>query len=428
MNRKLMVLIIASLALLQSAVSQDLCKRILALPDVLSAEKMINNPFFSEAYVIMIKQPLDHQKPEKGYFPQRVILSHLEYKEPVVFITEGYNADHEVGPRYLNELCPMLYANQLFAEHRYFGKSVPDSMKWQYLTVENAAADHHHIFEIFKQIYPGKWINTGISKGGQATLFYRFLYPDDVTGTIAYVAPLNYSVEEKRHDLFIRHEVGTAEERKSVKNFQREVLKRKARILPLFEKYCNEKKYVFKTSISEIYDYCVMEYSFSFWQWGHSTREIPLSVSSNDEILNHFVKVVSPNYFDRKSGKVVMPFFVQAERELGYYAYNTKPFKRLMQLKNTKGYLAKLFIPKNAVFSYNPELSIRLQNYLKHEAKNILMIYGENDPWTASAAKTGRNKNISRIIMKNGCHLTRINTLTNKQQETAIGTIKAWLN
>jgi len=428
MDKRIMMLIIASLMFLQSAVSQDLREKILTLPDVISVEKMANNPFFLESYVIMIKQPLDHQKPELGFFPQRVILSHLSYTEPVVFITEGYNADNEIGPRYLNELCPILYANQVFAEHRYFGKSVPDSMKWKYLTVENAAADHHHITEIFKQIYSGKWVSTGISKGGQTSLFYRLLYPGDVTGTVAYVAPLNYSDEEKRHDRFIRHKAGTEEERKMVMNFQREVLKRKVEMLPLFEKYCQGKKYVFNASLSEIYDYCVLEYAFSFWQWCHSVKEIPSVNSKDSDLLAHFIKVVSPDYFDLVSGKVVMPFFVQAERQLGYYAYNTRPFKGLMQLTNTKGYVSKLFVPQGAIFPYDAELSRQLQKFLKHQAKNVLLIYGENDPWTASAAKEGRNKSVNRIVMKDGCHLSRINNLPHKQKEMAIGMIKAWLN
>ncbi len=423
-----MMLITVSLSLLQPILCQDLRDKILKLPDIISVEKMENNPFFEEAYVIMIKQPLDHQNPGMGYFPQRIILSHLDNTEPVVFITEGYNADNAVGPKYLNELCPILYANQLFVEHRFFGKSVPDTMKWKYLTVENAAADHHHIAEIFKQIYPGKWISTGISKGGQASLYYRLLFPDDVTETIAYVAPLNYSVEENRHDRFIRHKTGTAGERKSVMNFQREVLKRKAEILPLFENYCNGKKYVFNATISEIYDYCVLEYSFSFWQWGRSVKEIPPFGSSKDDLLAYFVKAVSPDYFDRISGKVVVPFFVQAHRELGYYAYNTKPFEDLMQLRSTKGYLARLFVPEDAVFPYDADLSVQLQKFLKHKAKNILLLYGENDPWTASAAKPGRNKNVVKILMKDGCHLTRINGLSRKQQELAIGKMKAWMN
>ena len=422
------MLVLLLSALFQIGVSQDLQEKIRNLPDVISVEKMTNNPFFVDAYIIMVRQPLDHQQPQLGSFTQRVILSHLDYKEPVIFITEGYNGDSEVGPRYLNELCPILYANQLFVEHRYFGKSVPDIMNWKYLTIANAAADHHHIAQIFKQLYPGKWVSTGISKGGQASLYYRLLYPDDVNETVAYVAPLNYSDEEKRHDHFIRYKAGTVEERKSVIRFQREILKRKVTLLPLFENYCKERNYSFNGPPSEIYDYCVLEYSFSFWQWCHSVKEIPDGKAADKDFFGHLINVVSPNYFDQGSGKVVMPFFVQAIRDLGYYGYNTKPFGSLMQLKNTHGYLSRLFIPKNALATYDPDLSFKLQKFLKHKARNILLIYGENDPWTASAAKTGRNKKITKIIMKEGCHLTRINTLPEGQQAFAIGLIKAWMN
>ena len=62
----------------------------------------------------------------------------------------------------------------------FFGKSIPDSMKWEYLTVEQAAADLHTINQLFRKIYKGKWISTGISKGGQTTLYFKYFYPEDV--------------------------------------------------------------------------------------------------------------------------------------------------------------------------------------------------------------------------------------------------------
>ena len=91
----------------------------------------------------------------------------------------------------------------------------------------------------------------------------------------------------------------------------------------MFEKYCNEKKYIFKAPVSEIYDYCVLEFSFSFWQWGSPVDELPKAVATDKEVFDYFTKTISPDYFDRKTGKMVLPFFVQALRELGYYAYNT---------------------------------------------------------------------------------------------------------
>jgi hypothetical protein len=427
MNKKILMLIVSLLALLQFVYSLTLEERIRSLPDIISVEKMEHNPFFEESFIIMVRQPLDHLHPELGTFLQRVILSHLSYDEPTVMITEGYAADNEAGPKYVNELCPLFYANQLFIEHRYFGMSIPEPLNWKYLTVENAAADHHHIAELFRQIYTKKWISTGISKGGQASLYYRLLYPDDVAATVVYVAPLNFSVEDKRHDRFIRHKTGTSTERRAVMSFQKEILKRKSAILPLFEKFCDENKYEFNASVSEIYDYCVLEFSFSFWQWGHPIDELPARGSSDKEIFDYFTKTVSPDYFDKVSGSGVLPFFVQALRQLGYYAYNPKPFRALMQLQDTKGYVARLFVPEEARFPYNPQISLRMKAFIKRDAKNILLIYGENDPWSASAVNTGSNQKILKIIQTGGSHLSRINSLPDDQHKMAIDALNEWI-
>ncbi len=412
----------------QSLVAQSLEDRIKALPDIVSVEKMQQNSFFSEAFSIRVKQPVDHQHPEKGYFLQRVFLSHLAYDRPVVFVTEGYGGGYAAGKRYLEELCPILKANQLFVEHRFFGKSVPDSINWEYLTVENAAADQHRIIQLFKQIYKEKWVSTGVSKGGETTLFHRTLYPDDVEVSVPYVAPLNFSDQEKRHPHFIEKEVGTRKERKMVKDFQMEVLRRKDKLMPMFEKLCSDNKYLFKASQREIYDYSVLEFSFSFWQWGHSTREIPV-LSCNDTILFKFwQKVSSCSYFDIESGKATAPFFVQARRQLGYYAYDTKPFKKVIETRNTDGYMDKLFLNKDQIFPFDPTVSNEVDQYLKKNATKVMMIYGGIDPWSASAATGGKNPGVVKLVQPGGSHKSRISNMPEPLKQKAIDTLTLWLN
>jgi hypothetical protein len=427
MTKKITTLLIAFLASLQLAYSLSLRERILNLPDIISVDSMEHNRFFEESWIIMVRQPLDHQHPELGSFPQRVILSHLGFDEPVVMITEGYSAGKETGPDYLNELCPLLYANQLFIEHRYFGKSVPDPLNWKYLIVENAAADHHHIVELFKRLYHAKWISTVISKGGQASLFHRMLYPGDVTVTVSYVAPLNFSVEDKRHDRFIRHRADTLLDRRKVFLFQKELLRRKPSLLPQFEKYCDEKKYLFNAPVGEIYDYCVLEFAFSFWQWCRSIDNLPPHGSTDRALFSYFTEVISPGYFDPASGREVLPFFVQALRQLGYYAYNTKPFHGLMQLHDTKGYMVRLFLPRETRFPWDPSISTKLKKFMKKDAKNILLIYGANDPWTASAVNPGHNRGVLKIVQSGSCHIARINTLPEEQHDLAVSTLNNWL-
>jgi hypothetical protein len=119
--RRLALLSVFLFIALQAVIAQSLLERIKALPDIISVEKMEQNPFFSEAYVVNVRQPIDHLNPSKGNFPQRVFVSHLSYDNPVVFITEGYGGGYAAGKRYLDELCPLLKANQIFVEHRFFG-------------------------------------------------------------------------------------------------------------------------------------------------------------------------------------------------------------------------------------------------------------------------------------------------------------------
>ena len=270
---------------------------------------------FSEKYVMFLTQPLDHRHPEKGTFRQRVIVGHVGFDRPTVIVTEGYGAGYALRSQYREEISELFDANMIFVEHRYFLESTPDPCDWQFLTAENSAEDLHSVTATFKTLYSGKWISTGISKGGQTSLLYRAFFPDDVDVSIPYVAPLCYDLEDGRHEPFL-HRVSTKEDRKKVEDFQLEALKRKASLLPRFEKLCTERKHTFRIPLEEIFDYCVLEYSFAFWQWGTPVGQIPESSASDEIIFGHLLNISDPSYFSVESSN--LSFFVQAARELGY--------------------------------------------------------------------------------------------------------------
>ena len=81
---------------------------------------------FSEKYVTYFTQPLDHRRPEKGSFRQRVIVSHVGFDRPTVIVTEGYGAAYALNPKYREELSELLDANMIFVEYRYFLESTPE--------------------------------------------------------------------------------------------------------------------------------------------------------------------------------------------------------------------------------------------------------------------------------------------------------------
>lgn len=389
--------------------------------------KQLETTVFPEKYVTYFTQPLDHRHPEKGSFRQRIIVSHVGYDRPTVLVTEGYGATYALNPQYREELSKLLNANMIFVEYRYFLESTPDPKDWQYLTAENSADDLHAITTTFKNIYSGKWIATGISKGGQTTLLYRTFYPDDVDISVAYVAPLCYAAEDGRHEPFLRR-VSTAEDRKKVKDFQLETLKRKATLLPVFEKYCQDKGYNFRVPIEEIYDYSVLEYSFVFWQWGTPISYIPPVTASDEKILAHLLSISEPSYFTSNSGET--SFFVQAARELGYYGYDIHPFKKYLSIKSSKGYLHRMMLPEELKdMSFDKTLSRKIKKYLKENDPKMIFIYGENDPWTAAGVTwLKEKKNIHVFIQPGGSHRARINTLPEAEKEQVITLIKEWMH
>ena len=381
---------------------------------------------FSEKYVTYFTQPLDHRHPEKGSFRQRVIVSHVGFDRPTVIVTEGYGAAYALRSQYREELSKLLNANMIFVEYRYFLESTPEPKDWQNLTAENSADDLHAITTAFKNIYPGKWIATGISKGGQTTLLYRTFYPDDVDISVPYVAPLCYGVEDGRHEPFL-HKVSTPENRKIIEDFQLEALKRKATLLPRFEKYCTEKNYSFRAPIEEIYDYSVLEYSFALWQWGTPISSIPATTASDDEIFSHLLAISEPGYFTADSPNA--SFFVQAARELGYYGYDVQPFKQYLSIQSSEGYLHRLMLPEELKdMPFDKTLSKKITKFLKKQDPKMIFIYGQNDPWTAAGVTWLKNKkNIHVFIQPNGSHLARINTLPEKEKKEVMELIKQWL-
>ena len=420
----LLLVLVATLTFAQTASLEDFLG---SQPEIKSVEKIQGNDFFNVTYKIMVEQAIDHQHPDKGTFLQRVFVADKSVDAPVVFITEGYSADYAAIPKYINELSPMLDANQICVEHRYFGESWPDPLNWDYLTVRNAAADHHNIVEMMKKYYSGKWISTGISKGGQTVVYHRWLYPDDVDVSVPYVGPLNFGVEDGRHEPFIANVPGTPEQRKQIVNFQNEILKNRKIYRPKLDSFCQQKNYTFRISLDEVLDYCVLEYPFSLWQWGTMVDQIPSVNDSPDKLFEHLMIVSSPSYFDLKDIEKYKSFFVQAARELGYYGYNTKPFKKYLSIKTAKNYIYKIFLPKDLPVKYNKKTAKEVRKFIKTTNARILFIYGEWDPWSATAFEVPDKDNFLKIVKPGGSHSTRINNLPDNQKKQVKEKLEKWL-
>ncbi len=375
-----------------------------------------------QTFKISIKQPIDHYNPKAGFFMQKIYLSHLDENQPVVLVTEGYQARRN----YLSEPARLLNANQIIVEHRFFGESVPDSLDWTKLTTFQAAADHHKIVEQFKKIYPRKWLSTGISKGGQTTIYFRYYYPEDVTVSMPYVAPLNIEQEDPRINLFLRT-VGTPECRAQLLDFQRKLLTKENEILLLLEKYKTEKNIVFPQSDGLVFEFAVLEVPFTFWQWAPFSCESLKSVKNTPEEL--FYKLQDAGILDMysiESQSYYLPFLIQAYQEIGYYNFDIDSLKSQLNYVNKPSNI--VFLPDSLQLPYLNNQMEKVHHWLANKGNNFLYIYGELDPWVSTSPNPDSRTNALKMVLKGGFHATRLKDFSAEEQKQAIDLLKNWLN
>lgn len=378
---------------------------------------------FDEILEVMIEQPLDHNRPDGPSFEQRVYISHMDVDQPVVMITAGYGAEHY----YTSEITMHLKCNQIMVEHRYFGKSTPDSINWLYLDTWQAASDHHRILTMFKEFYPEDWITTGISKGGQTVMLHSYYYPEDAKVRVPYVAPLNYGLEDERIYSFLE-KVGPGKERRKIHRFQKMMLKNQDVYMDAFNELSEKNGYTYEMAggPEKAFEYCVLEYSFAYWQWGFTgPRDIPGHHASPEEAIDHMNHVAGFDYFADESILNIQPFFYQAMTEMGYYGYDLDAFSKY--LKHVENPIFTFTLPEDLEFEFDEDLSPKLQEYLDEHGDNFIYIYGEYDTWSATRVP-GTGSTNSMIFMKeSGSHRTRINNMPKEQRKEVYETLHLYL-
>jgi hypothetical protein len=381
---------------------------------------------FTEKYILWFDQPVDHKSSDGETFRQRVFLSHKDAGEPVIFITEGYDAYYAASPRYVSEMAGILGANQIVVEHRYFGKSKPDPLNWDHLTVYNAAADQHRVITVLKHLYQGKWISTGISKGGQTAMYHRFFYPDDVDMTVPYVAPLNFSTEERRVYRFLK-QVGSKECRDKILRFQTKLLENKADYLPAFQKLAAQKKLNYRMGIEKAFELTVFEYSFAFWQWGqYGCDKIPDDFSDKEKTIRHLDDVAGIDWISDEGIQKLQPFFYQAMREIGFYGYDITPFRSWTSFETNPTF--EFTLPEDVEVTYEPQLMQEVDHFIRHKAERMLFIYGEYDPWSATGVDLTYHTSSMKVVKPGGSHRTRIRNLPPELKDQVLNTLEDWLS
>ncbi|MFF8383304.1 S28 family serine protease [Streptomyces kanasensis] len=408
----------------QDSTAVDIKERVLAIPGMsLIEEKPYPGYRF---FVLNYTQPVDHRRPGKGTFKQRLTLLHKDTSRPTVFYTSGYHVSPD--PR-RSEPTRIVDGNQVSLEYRYFSSSRPQPADWSKLDIWQAASDQHRLFTALKKVYDRKWIATGGSKGGMTATYYERFYPRDMDAVVAYVAPNDVvEREDSAYDRFFAT-VGTAECRDRLNALQREALVRRAPLQKKYGDWAAAEGATFRTvgSLDKAYEAVVLDFVWAFWQY-HGEQDcagLPDAATATDDAVYEAIDTYSGWSFYTDQGlEPYTPYYYQAATELG------SPSLRVDHLKGLTRYgyqPAHTFVPDEIPVRFKPWVMRDVDNWVRHNARRMLFVNGERDPWGAEPFRVDRGAKDSYVLTAPGAnHGASIAGLAAPQREAATARLLEW--
>ncbi|MFI5614510.1 S28 family serine protease [Amycolatopsis sp. NPDC051903] len=379
--------------------------------------------FFELAFT----QPVDHRHSDGRTFQQRFTLLHRDFAAPTVAFTSGYNVS--LSPN-RSEPTRIVDGNQLSMEYRYFTPSRPGPENWaRDLTIWQAAADEHDAVQAFKKIYPGKWLATGASKGGMTATYFRRFFPDDVDGTIPYVAPNDVIDPVDRYNRFLAN-VGDPACRASLKALQRDALKRRDELGALAADDAKRKGYTFTTvgSIDESLEIAVTDSYFAFWQYQSlsACASIPRAGAPAADVWAWFEQVESLNTYSDQELEAFVPYYYQAAAQLGSPEAYDSYLRDLLRYPGAD--VPQTFVPASVRIPRFDFLAMPdIDFWVRTQGRQLLFVYGSDDPWGAEPFELGfGSKDSYRYFVPGGNHGSTIAQLPPAQAAEATATIRRW--
>jgi hypothetical protein len=405
----------------------DILDELQAIPGLTVTERATMHEGY-RFFVMEYDQPVDHENPAGARFKQRMTLLHRDYTAPTVGHNSGYYVSTRGGRSQITQLTN---GNQLSMEHRFFLPSRPQPADWSKLTIEQAAYDQHRITQALKaRIYrDSKWLTTGASKGGMTSLFHRRFFPDDVDGTIAYVAPIDYPADAvqsptNRYIMFLENVGSDAACRQKLKDFQNTVLARRAEMKARMKTHAT---YTEILGEDRALEFAVEELPFIFWQYRSQSRcaSIPANDATDDAVFKFFDDTIDVTSYGDQDVLAYLPYYHQSASQLGY---PTSDESYLVGLMYPGQDTADAYIPSNVPKpAYDNGAAMEdIQSWIASSGERIMLIYGQNDPWTAGAVDLGNASDSFKFIAPNANHGASIASLTSADSMAAQAAILRW--
>jgi hypothetical protein len=339
----------------------------------------------------------------------------------MVFAPSGYAA----STRSIHEMVGLLDGNYLYVTHRYFAGSQPVPMDYPYLTVEQAAADHHDIVALLKPLYYQVWVSVGSSKSGITCLYHKRFYPDDVDATVAYVAPMLENLADQRVPDYIAT-LGTSDCRDRLNSFRRAVIRNRDTLASLVESYYQDRGYTAgRFGFEGVVEYEALEFAHAFWQGKDESdcASIPDSTAGPQELFDALLWEGGLSFYSDQVIEYYYAYAYQALAEMGHHAYDLADVQELLTIITNPR--MRDFAPPVAIPVFDPTTNADVLSWLGTDGNNIVYIYGANDPWTGCAVELTGSTNALKFVLPGKNHSARILDMADPQP--VYDSLEAWM-
>ena len=458
-----------------------------SLPNVESVQQMnIKSDFKGTLYKVYFKSPLDPTDISKGTFRQKAFVGFAGYERPNCLMTTGYMLSDAAAIKRTaeNEAAYILKGNLIAVEHRYFGESVRtdktreygnyDGSYWEYLTTKNAAEDLHAIVSQLKALLKGKWVAQGASKGGLTANLFCYYHPEDVDVTMPYVAPLCNSKADTRLFEFVHTKAGdndirynmsgsAASYRELLTNIQLWYLEKRDEIYKdglTYKEILNNLKIPGEGSKNIVYDLIyemdVGNFPVGIWQYRDDKYFAELKKfydletddataedsSGKSQTKKDYIFAQLTALSSGAPAEATLPYSFQSYFELGNYGLDYSYLREAVKAQ-APGSEAKIVTPEGteadlpqlafsdaeqALFNkYTTNIHDKLVNWINTTDEQVIMIYGNSDPWYAVRIPDVERDNVHIFVHPANNHNSMIANFPEPQKSQIESLIKEYM-
>ncbi len=408
-----------------TAADTDIKDRILAIKGMsLIEEKPADGYRF---FLLNYEQPVDHRHPEKGTFKQRISLLHKDENRPTVFFTSGYGLNEE--PK-RSEPTQMVDGNQVSMEYRFFSPSRPEPADWSKLNIRQAADDQHRIFKALKKIYGQHWVSTGGSKGGMTATYYRRFHPNDMDGTVAYVAPNDVRNDEDSAYYTFFEKVGSKKCRDRLNSTQHEIFDRRGEMVDRLKKWAKEGKYTFKLagSADKAFELVAQDLVWGFWQYHLEEEEcadVPTKDAKTAELWDWANEIGGWEAGTDQGIEYYTPYYFQAGTQMGSPDYESPLLDDVRKYPGLN--TPRTYVPRDIAMKFDRKAMKDVDSWVRANASQMLFVNGQNDPWSAEPFSVGKGTDDAYVFKAPGAnHGANIAGLSKDDKAVATSALLEW--